>query len=110
MLLALLGMVRGQPSAADLSSIPDAQAREIATKVLGAMGSLGIASSVLGLVVSGLIIFGAIKMKNLQSFGLAMTAAILSLIPCFGCYCFGIPVGIWALVVLNKTEVKAAFQ
>jgi len=61
-------------------------------------------------VLNAIVFFGALKMKNLQSYGLAMAAAIISVIPCCGpCACLGIPVGIWALVVLNKPEVKAAF-
>jgi hypothetical protein len=63
------------------------------------------------LVLNALVFFGALKMKNLQSYGLAMTAAIVSIIPCCGpCYCLGIPVGIWALVVLRKPEVRASFS
>lgn len=61
-------------------------------------------------ILNGLVFFGALKMKNLQSYGLAMTAAIISVIPCCGpCCCLAIPVGIWALVVLRKPEVRAAF-
>lgn len=63
------------------------------------------------LVLNALVFFGALKMKNLQSYGLAMTAAIISIIPCCGpCYCLGIPVGIWALIVLRKPEVRASFS
>jgi hypothetical protein len=62
------------------------------------------------LLINGLVFFGALKMKNLRSYGLAMTSAVLALIPCCGpCGCLGIPVGIWALVVLNKPEVKDSF-
>jgi hypothetical protein len=40
-----------------------------------------------------------------------MAASIIAIIPCFGpCCCLGIPVGIWALVVINKPEVKSAFR
>lgn len=61
-------------------------------------------------LINGLAFLGALKMKNLQSYGLANTGAILSLIPCCGpCVCLGIPLGIWALVVLRKPEVRAAF-
>ncbi|MCP3138783.1 hypothetical protein [Pyxidicoccus xibeiensis] len=62
------------------------------------------------LLINALVFFGALKMKSLKSYGLAMTAGILSLIPCCGpCLCLGLPVGIWALVVLRKPEVRAAF-
>lgn len=76
----------------------------------GATSKGGIFTNLLGLGLNGFIIFGALKMKNLENFGLAMAASIVALIPCFGtCCCIGIPVGIWSLIVLNKPEVKAAF-
>ena len=65
------------------------------------------------LVVAGIIIFGAVKMKNLESRALALTASILAMIPCLSpasCCVVGIGIGIWALVVLNKPEVKAGFH
>jgi hypothetical protein len=50
-------------------------------------------------------------MRKLESFGLCMTASILAMIPCLSpCCILGLPFGIWALVVLNKPEVKSAFQ
>ncbi|WP_201755768.1 hypothetical protein [Corallococcus silvisoli] len=62
------------------------------------------------LVLNGLVVFGAWKMKNLQSYGLAMTAAILCCIPCCGpCCCLGLIPGIWSLILLNRPDVKAAF-
>ena len=71
------------------------------------VGGVGIA--IIGLLIQGLILFGSIKMKNLQSYGLSMTAAILSII-CSSCCCIGIGAGIWALVVLADPKVKAAFN
>jgi hypothetical protein len=74
-------------------------------------GLSGIISGVIVLAASGLVIFGAIKMRQLQSWGLAMAASIVALLPCLGpCCCVGLPVGIWCLVILNKPEVKSAFQ
>ncbi|WP_309891379.1 hypothetical protein [Archangium sp.] len=68
--------------------------------------------NLIGLALCGLIFFGGLKMKNLENFGLAIAASIIAIIPCFsGCCCIiGMPAGIWALVVLNKPEVKAAFR
>ncbi len=59
---------------------------------------------------NAVITYGAVKMKNLKSFGLAMTASILALIPCGSCWLLGIPFGIWALVVLSRPDVKSAFR
>ena len=51
------------------------------------------------------------KMKKLESYGWAMTASILALAPCISpCCLVGLPIGIWALVVLAKPEVKSAFH
>jgi hypothetical protein len=56
------------------------------------------------------IIFAALKMKNLQYHTLAVVAAVMAAFPCVSsCCCIGLPVGIWVLVVLFKPEVKAAF-
>jgi hypothetical protein len=60
--------------------------------------------------LNAFVLFGAIKMIRLQSHGLAMAAAIVALLPCQCCCVVGLPIGIWALVVLSKPEVKSAFQ
>ena len=74
-------------------------------------GTLGVIGSVLGIVVSGLILYGALKMKKLEKHGWAMTASVLALAPCISpCCLVGLPIGIWALVVLAKPEVKSAFH
>ncbi|HEX8436392.1 hypothetical protein [Archangium sp.] len=73
--------------------------------------SFGAIGNLFTLALSGVTLFGALKMKNLENFGLAMAASIIAIIPCFGpCCCIGIPAGIWSLVVLNKPEVKSAFR
>ncbi|SEU16112.1 hypothetical protein [Stigmatella erecta] len=70
----------------------------------------GIFVNLLSLALNGLVFFGGLKMKSLENYKLAMAASIIALIPCFGCYCIGIPVGIWSLITLNKPEVKSAFR
>ncbi len=73
----------------------------------GIMSVQYVVSFILGIVV----ILGAIKMKNLQSYGFAMTASIIAMIPCISpCCLLGLPFGIWALVVLCDDQVKAAFR
>jgi len=68
----------------------------------------GVVGNICGIIISILILVGANKMRNLQSYGLAMTACILSIV-CCPC-CIGIAPGIWGIVVLSKPEVKAAFR
>jgi hypothetical protein len=75
-------------------------------------GPIGMALGIISIMLSVLILFGAIKMKRLESYGLAMTASIIAMIPCvsFPCCIIGLPIGIWAVVVLSKPEVKSAFH
>jgi len=64
----------------------------------------------LGLVSAPVIIYGAVKMFNGSSYGWAKASSILAIIPFTSC-CFliGAPIGIWALVVLSRPEVKMFF-
>jgi hypothetical protein len=79
------------------------------TKMFG--GTIGVAVSIVGILIGILIFVGALKMKSAQSYGLAMTSSILAMIPCLSpCCLLGLPFGIWALVVLSNPEVKAAFR
>jgi hypothetical protein len=61
--------------------------------------------------LSAVIFAGARSMLKLRGFGLAMAAAILALTPCgVGCCCvISLPIGVWALITLNKPEVKSQF-
>jgi predicted Ser/Thr protein kinase len=62
-----------------------------------------------GISLAGLMIAGAVSMARLKGYGLAMVAIILAMIPiaCHGL--IGLPFGIWALIVLWRPEVRAAF-
>jgi len=74
-------------------------------------GGIGIVSSVIGLGIGVVVLLGAVRMMALSSYGLALAGAILAMIPCISpCCVLGLPFGIWALVVLMNTEVKAAFH
>ena len=48
-------------------------------------------------------------MKSVQSYGLALAACILAIVPIHCCCILGVPFGIWGLVVLVREDVKAAF-
>jgi tRNA A-37 threonylcarbamoyl transferase component Bud32 len=61
-------------------------------------------------VTSCLVIFGAICMRDLRWYGLAVAASILVFAPCHYAFALGIPVGIWALVVLTRADTRQAFQ
>ena len=73
-------------------------------------GGIGIVLNIVGMLVAGFIIYAAMQMQKLQNYGLVMAATIAAMIPCISpCCLLGLPIGIWALVVLMKPEVKAAF-
>lgn len=55
---------------------------------------------------------GAFRMRQLKSYGLAMASTIIAMVPCttYMCCLLMLPMGIWALTVLLKPEVKSAFR
>jgi GYF domain 2 len=73
-------------------------------------GTLGIVQTILVMVLGAVVLFGAIKMKRLENYGLAMASSIVAMLPCSLCCLAGLPIGIWSLVILSKPEVKAAFH
>jgi hypothetical protein len=82
---------------------------DIAPILIG--GGLGAVAAVFKIIVAAVILIGAMKMKKLESYGLAMAAAIIAMVPCISpCCLLGLPFGIWALVVLSDGNVKAAFR
>ncbi len=111
---ALFGVVQnltGANTAQMEQALSNPQLPEGARSLLTGMTKGGVFLNFLQLALGGVTFFGGLKMKNLESYGLAMAASIITLIPCFGsCCCIGIPVGIWSLIVLNKPEVKSAFR
>ena len=72
---------------------------------------VAVVTGVINLLVGIVVIVGAVKMKNLESYGFAMASAIIAMVPCISpCCLLGLPFGIWALVVLSDAGVKAAFR
>jgi serine/threonine protein kinase len=53
-----------------------------------------------------LILVGATQMLRLRSYAWALTAAILSVV---ACSLIGLPMGIWALIVLARQDVRETF-
>ncbi|MSU35791.1 MAG: DUF4339 domain-containing protein [Pedosphaera sp.] len=92
-------------------NIPDENVRRAIETWKDMSKGLGFFSSLLSLPWNGFILWSALKMQKLESYPVCLTGAILTLLPCFsGCCCVSIPVGIWALVVINKPEVRAHFR
>lgn len=71
---------------------------------------VGIAMRVVMLLISAFVLYGGVQMLHLRNRTIVMIAAVAGMIPCIGpCCLIGLPVGIWALVVLSKPDVKQAF-
>jgi hypothetical protein len=84
-------------------------------KVMQALGSAdqGIIAAVkalwlLGFPAYAFCIYSALQMMNARKHGFAITSAVITILS--GCQnLIGIPIGIWALIVLQKPEIKSAF-
>jgi hypothetical protein len=73
-------------------------------------GPVGMISAVIGAAVGGLIIYGSLQMMKLKNHPLCKATTIVAMIPCVSpCCLLGLPFGIWALVVISKPEIEAAF-
>ena len=60
------------------------------------------------LVLSSVMLVAGLKMKRLQAYGLAIVGSIVAILVTPG-NLIGLPVGIWALVVLCQRQVREAF-
>jgi predicted Zn finger-like uncharacterized protein len=69
-----------------------------------------IVGTLIGYSFAVAILMGGLKMKKLENYSSVMTASILALLPCGNFCCVGLPLGIWAIVVLMRPEVKDAFR
>src|SRR5215510_4040394 len=105
-LILLSGLVRlvgNEPSA------PITDEAERLGYVAGTL--LGYAVGVMSHLLSPVVIAGGVAMLRGKSLGLARGAAILAMVPLTSCCCVvGIPIGIWALMILRKPEVGAYFR
>ena len=61
--------------------------------------------------VTSCVMYGSLSMMQRRNYGVAVTAAVLSVLPCFSpCFFLGIPFGLWALLLLFRPEVKYGFK
>ena len=73
----------------------------------GSWSTVAILSVLLFKVIPGvLILYGGYQMLQRRGYGWAVAAGILSIV---ACSLLGLPVGIWALVVLARQDVQAVF-
>jgi hypothetical protein len=56
------------------------------------------------------LVTGAFSMMRQGSYMWAMAVCILAVIPLLGpCYFFGVPIGIWGILVLRRQDVRDSF-
>ncbi len=59
--------------------------------------------------IGGIILAAALKMRKLKAYRLCRMGSILAMLPLSPAFLIGLPLGIWALCVLRRPDVKAAF-
>lgn len=104
--LNLLGVgMSSMPGFADSNQNP-----ELERMVVMMSGVVGVVVFIVATILWVIVLYGAMKMKKLEKYGLGIAASIIAMIPCLcPCCIFGLPFGIWALVILNKPDVKQHF-
>jgi hypothetical protein len=67
---------------------------------------------IFAMVCNGFVLFSMIQMLRLRTWGLALAGCIVTAIPLSSSACclLTLPFAIWAIVVLVKPQVKAAFR
>jgi hypothetical protein len=114
LIIAFVVLGAGAALSGYLQHMPGVNAEEIPNmqNMFMFQGVVGIIKAIVGLAIFAFVIYGALKMKNLEGHTVAVIAAIVSMIPCLYpcCLPLGLPFGIWALVVLLDSEVKACFK
>jgi hypothetical protein len=81
------------------------QTKQLFATILLIWAGVAIASSIV-------IFYGGVNMRSLNSYAFALVGSVLAAAPILsplGCFGIGQVVGIWALVVLLRSEVRSAF-
>jgi hypothetical protein len=88
------------------------QIMQIQTTIMQSLGPTMAIFGFIAVALNGLAFWGSLSMLNAKRHGLAITAAIITMLPVTsGCCCVvGLPIGIWALVALNRPGVAAVFK
>jgi hypothetical protein len=85
--------------------IADPEARE----ALPGVGVL-LGAGAVKLLLDLLTLYAGWQMRQLQSWGLSVAGTVAAMLPCSICCILGLPMGIWALIVLLDNEVKQRFD
>jgi hypothetical protein len=76
----------------------------------GRPGMLTVAVMAGATIVGAFIMLGSWHMLRLRSYGWAVAGSVLALLPLSAGFMLGVPMGVWALIVLNRRGVQEAFK
>lgn len=95
-----------------MTPVQKAQAKQFMGRMYQGVALFLPVMAVVHIAAAGAVGHGAYRMLTLTSRGWAVAGAVVALVPCFVGYVWviGLPAGVWALVVLNRRDVKAAFR
>jgi hypothetical protein len=85
--------------------IADPEARD-ALPGVGVLLGFGVVK----LALDVLTLYAGWQMRQLQSWSLCVAGTVAAMLPCSACCILGLPMGIWALIVLLDNEVKQVFN
>jgi hypothetical protein len=69
-----------------------------------------LAGQALALGAGGVTLLGAVALRRLEYYRFAVAGSALALVPCSLAWPVGLPLGLWALAVLRRPEVRSAFD
>ena len=70
---------------------------------------LGVIGELLSLALAGFLMLGAWRMLQQRSYALAVAATFVAMLPWSSAWILGLPMGIWALIVLRRHAVTELF-
>jgi len=110
-ILVGLARIAGAIAGFSVNTLGPARGNAEFKQIIAMSGAIGAVMGGIGVICAILILMGAVKMRKLESHAFCVTAAVLAMIPCTSpCCLVGIPIGIWALMVLSKPDVKSVFH
>jgi hypothetical protein len=92
---------------AQFGNRPDAEAVQMGAK-FGYYTAI-ILFPLVGGVLNIVVLAGAVQMMRLKGWEMAKAGAMAAIFPCCSLLCLNMPLGIWALIVLNQPDVRRQF-
>jgi RIO-like serine/threonine protein kinase len=88
----------------------ESEGLDVVLREVRSLGPMLLVGMVLSVPVGVLAVVAGVRMQQYRSRGLALAAGILAIIIFVPTWFLGLPVGIWALIVLNLAGVRARFD